>query len=485
MPSLSKIKQVTEIALQDFPVTSARYRAGDPTVTAQLNAIQHMLAEIGRDIEISELEPFRKSREATILADASNKGILPIGTPCQHYVRITNGGTDRITLESGRVFEDGQGRPWRLLQNAEIQGNDFIDVLCEQSQIRQIKRTIIETIPFYQFTVPIEDDMSMVTMAVTDQDQNVYNFITRWMNISAGERGITLSTNSLREITLEFGDSSRFGRTLEANTELTISIIETYGEVDASALKEAMLQQTNTSQEAKLQIKFISDGLVRMGANPLSIDQMRLLASYPTHDDNAVFLGNFDFLIRKKFMARCHYLHVWNETIHERYFGANIKNINHLFVSVVPKHQNEYSLICEEIRQLITHVDNLYSDDKTVFHEIEERPFNVYINATLSSVHDVETVKGQITTLLMSNYGKEQIASSYNLEEGFNLQEISKLINTKISAFQDRQSDFNITIEDLSTAPIKPNQWLYMSQDSIHISVKRTSGVGGGLWAVY
>jgi hypothetical protein len=36
-----------------------------------------------------------------------------------------------------------------------------------------------------------------------------------------------------------------------------------------------------------------------MGANPLSIDQMRLLASYPTHDDNAVFLGNFDFLVRK------------------------------------------------------------------------------------------------------------------------------------------------------------------------------------------
>lgn len=485
MPSLSKVKQVTEIALQDFPQTSARYRAGDPTVTAQLNAIQHMLAEIGRDIEVSELEPFRKSREATILADATNKGILPIGTPCQHYVRISNNSTERTTLQSGRVFEDGQGRPWRLLQNAEIQGNGYADVMAEQSQIRQIKRTIIETIPFYQFSVPIEDDMSMVTISVTDQDQNAYNFITRWMNSTAGERAITLSTNSLREITLEFGDSTRFGRTLEANTELTIQIIETYGELDPSALKEAMLQQINTPQEAKLQMKFVSDGLVRMGANPLSIDQMRLLASYPTHDDNAVFLGNFDFLVRKKFMARCHYLHVWNETVHERYFGASIKNINHLFVSVVPKFANEYNLICEEIRQLIGRVDSLYSGDKTVFHAVEERPFNVYINATLSSVHDVETVRNQIKTLLMSNYGKQQIATSYNLEEGFNLQEIIKLMNTQISAFQDRQSDFNITIEDLGVAPIKPNQWLYMSEHSIHINIKRSSGVGGGLWAVY
>lgn len=484
MPTLSKIKQVTEIALQDFPVTMARYRAGDPTVTAQLNAIQHMLAEIGRDVEISELEPFRKSREATILADASNKGILPIGTPCQHTVRISNVGAERATLQSGRVFEDGQGRPWRLLQNAEIQGHGFTDVLAEQSQVRQITRTIIETIPFYQFTVPIEDDMSMVTMAVTDQDNNIYNFITRWMNTQAGERAITLNTNSLREITLEFGDSTRFGRTLEANTELTISIIETYGELDATALKEAMLQQTNTALEAKLQMKFVSDGLVRMGADPLSIDQMRLLASYPTHDDNAVFLGNFDFLVRKKFMARSHYLHVWNETIHERHFGASINNINHLFVCVVPKHPNEYPLICNEIRELIGRVDSLYSGDKTVFLEVEERPLNLYINATLSSVHDVEAVKSQIQTLLISNYGKEQIASSYNLEEGFNLQEIVKLMNTQIVAFQDRQSDFNISIEDLSNAPIKPNQWLYLSDQSIHINIKRSSGVGGGLWAV-
>lgn len=485
MLSLSKIKQVTEIALQDYPITSARYRAGDPTVTAQLNAIQHMLAEIGRDIEISELEPFRKSREATILADASNKGILPIGTPCQHYVRISNNGSDRVILQSGRVFEDGQGRPWRLLQNAEIQAGGYVDILAEQSQIRQITRTIIETIPFYQFSVPIEDDMSMVTMSVTDQEQNAYSFITRWMNSSAGEYAITLSTNSLREITLEFGDSTRFGRTLEANTELSISIIETYGELDASALKEAMLQQVNTAQESKLQMKFLTDGLVRMGANPLSIDQMRLLASYPTHDDNAVFLGNFDFLVRKKFMARCHYLHVWNETIHERHYGANVKNINHLFVCVVPKHQNEYSLICDEIRQLIGRVDSLYSGERTVFHAVEERPFNIYISATLSSVHDVDTVSSQIKTLLMSNYGKEQIASSYNLEEGFNLQEIIKLINAQIVAFQDRQSDFNIWIESLSDAPIKPNQWLYVNEQSIHIDIKRSSGVGGGLWAVY
>lgn len=485
MPSLTKIKQVTEIALQQYPVMSARYRAGDPTVTAQISAIQHMLAEIGRDIDVSEIEPFVKSRESTILADASNKGILPWGTPCQHRMTINNRGTERETLSSGRIIEDGQGRPWRLLQNAEIVAGGVVQVLAEQSQVRRVERTIIETISFNQFTLDIDDDMSLVTLAVTDQDMNQYAFVTRWMNTTAGERAITLKTNSLREITLEFGDSSRFGRTLEANTSLSIDMIETYGEIDVTALKEAMLQEVNTSSEAKLNIRFSDDGMVRMGANPLTINQMRLLASYPSHDEDAVFLGNFEFSVRKKFMARCHYLNVWNENVHEQYFGANVMNINHLFVSVVPKHASEYDLICNEIGQFIGRVDNLYAGDKTVFIAAEERPFNIYINATLSAVHDVETVKEQIKTLLISNYGKEQFVTSQNLSNGFNLQEISKLISGQILAFQDRQSDFNISIEDTEEVVIKPNQWLYLTAESIHLNMKRSSGGSGGLWAVY
>lgn len=484
MPSLSKIQQVTLIALQAYPDIYARYISGDSTVTAPMSAIQHMLAEIGRDVEVSEIEPFIKSREATILADASNKGILPLGTPCQHYITLTNRGTQRLTILSGRVFEDAQGRPWQFLQNAEVLPNESVDVLAEQSQVRKVKKTIIETLPFNQFKLDIEEDMSLVSLTTVDQDSNIYSFVTRWMNTKAGDYAIILKTDTLREITLEFGDTARFGRTLEANTELEITVLETYGEVDASTLKEAMLQQANTADEAKLAIRFKSGGLVRMGANPLSIDQMRLLASYPTHDDNAVFLGNFDFLVRKKFMNRTFYLNVWNEMIHEQHYGSSVNHINHLFVSVVPKNRAEYALICDEISQLIAKVDSLYSYGNVVFIEPVERPFHITIKAILSPVHDVNVVQEQIKTLLISNYGKEQLASSYNMNNGFNLQEIISLINKQIPAFQDRQSDFKIDIEDLSQNSIKPSDWLFISEDSITFDIKRSTGLGGGMWTV-
>lgn len=485
MPSLSKIQQVTAIVLQQYPEIAARYNAGDPTITAPIQAMQHMLAELGRDVDVSELEPFVKSRVATILADASNKGILPLATPCQHHVRVINTGTERMTVASGRVFEDGQGRAWRFLQNGEILGGGEAQLLAEQSQVRSVERTIIESIPFYQFSLPIQDDLSLVGLNVRDQDDQAYNFVTRWMNTRAGDYAITLKTSSLRDITLEFGDSERVGRTLEANTVLTIQMIESNGYVDVTGLKEASFIAINVPQESKLRLRFAENGLVRMGANPLSIDQMRLLASYPTHDDNAVFLGNFDLLVRKKFMTRTHFSNVWNESIHEQYFGASIDHINHLFVSFVPKNSGEYDLMGAEIRQLITKADNLYKDEKTVFIPVEERQFKIWIKAVLSPVHDTEAVKEQIKSLLLSNYGKEQIAASYHVANGFNLQEINKLMTKNIVAFQDRQSDFKIDIEDLETNPIKPNQWLYMGADSIAFDIKRSKGTGEGLWTIF
>ncbi|OTG87880.1 hypothetical protein [Acinetobacter sp. ANC 3813] len=484
MPSLTKIKQVTEIALQDFPEIQARYLAGDPTVTAPIQVMQHMLAELGRDVDVSELEPFIKSRESTILADASNKGILPKGTATQHRVSIKNNGTERVTMQSGRVFEDGQGRVWRFIQNAEIPAGDEIRVLAEQSQERIVVKTITETLPFFSFQLPITEDMALCSLSVKDNEGDLYSFVTRWMNAQAGEKAITLKTDTLRSLTLEFGDSERTGHTLQANTELSITIVETDGELDAANLSDAMLVETYTAKEGKLRIKFEAGGLVRMGANPLSIDQMRLLASYPTHDDNAVFLGNFEFLVRKNFMSRSYFLNVWNESIHETHYGASVANINHLFVSITPKNSGEYALICGEVANLIAQADSLYGNSNIVFKPAEERKFRIKVNAVLSPVHDVDAVKEQIKSLLLSHYGKEQIAASYYLQNGFNLLEISQLLQRDVLAFQDRQSNLSIETEDLQENPVKPHHWLYMDASTIEIDIQRSSLSGGSRWTV-
>lgn len=96
------------------------------------------------------------------------------------------------------------------------------------------------------------------------------------------------------------------------------------------------LVDIDTNDEQKLTFKFVSDGLIRSGADPLSVAQMRVLASYPSlYDENAVYLGNFDFLVRKKFMSRCHFISVWNENIQDKYYGATYTDINHLHLAFI------------------------------------------------------------------------------------------------------------------------------------------------------
>jgi hypothetical protein len=85
-------------------------------------------------------------------------------------------------------------------------------------------------------------------------------------------------------------------------------------------------------------------------------------------------------------MTRTHFINVWNEAIHEQFFGASYENINHLFVSFVPKNNGEKALMQDEIAQLIARMDSLYSNGRTKFIEHEERPFKIFIASLFASM---------------------------------------------------------------------------------------------------
>lgn len=483
MLTASDIEQKVLTRLQDYPDIAARYATGDRTVTAMLAAQITMLGLMSYEIDISEAEPFTKSRDRTILADASNKSILSIGVPCKHTLTIYSSHGGSLTIVAGRYIEDVQGRPWRLLETANIPANGQVNVQVEQSELRKITHTALTSEPFQQVYVELQSDMHLADIAVQDNENNNYVYKPKWMNVEKGDYAVNFKTDSKQRMIVEFGDSNRFGRTLTANTTITFTVLETFGEIDVSKLKEASLSEVLTSNEQKLKFKFIDNGLIQSGYDPLSIDHMRLLSSYPTYDENAVLLGDFDYNVRRKFMAQTDYISVWNETIQEAHYGANISNINHLFVALSPKNATEKSAIQTKVSQHIAKLDSLYKG-KIKFIEVEERAFKILIKATLNPVHKVDDVKQQINTFLLGLYGKGKIASSYYLAEGFNVQEISKKIRENIQAFQDLMSDYNITTEDLTGNPIKPHQWLYLSAESIQFDIKSSASHGQGLWTL-
>lgn len=465
--------------LDDYEILE-RYNAQDPIVLRFLRSIAAFLSLFSQEVDISEIEPFIKTRDRSIIADATNKGILPIGMPTQHVLEVLNRSANSITLSQGRMIEDNSGsRPWRLLQSVTVNAGETGEVLVEQSEYREVQYTVQSTENFHRVELQLRDDLSLAGITVRDNSNQAYQLKKRWMNVEPLEYAFNLTTDSLRRIFIEFGDDERAGRTAQANQVFTFGILETYGDVDVSRLKDASLLDVLTTDETKVSVRFKQGGIVRQGADPLNISQLRVLATYPAlYDENAVFLGNFDYSVRQKFMARCHYIAVWNENEQDRYYGVTYHDINHLHIAVVAKNNAEQANLETEIIQYIGLLDSLYKDRVRV-HAVVEKPFNITLNGRLAAVHDLDGVKAQIKGLLVDRYGRTKLSASRWLVNGFNTQGISTQLRTNIVAFQDNISDFSLNVPVVLN---KPHEWVYISEPSITLNIERTAETSGAAW---
>lgn len=465
--------------LDDYEILE-RYNAQDPIVLRFLRSIAAFLSLFSQEVDISEIEPFIKTRDRSIIADATNKGILPIGMPTQHVLEVLNRSANSITLSQGRMIEDNSGsRRWRLLQSVTVNAGETGEVLVEQSEYREVQYTVQSTENFHRVELQLRDDLSLAGITVRDNSNQAYQLKKRWMNVEPLEYAFNLTTDSLRRIFIEFGDDERAGRTAQANQVFTFGILETYGDVDVSRLKDASLLDVLTTDETKVSVRFKQGGIVRQGADPLNISQLRVLATYPAlYDENAVFLGNFDYSVRQKFMARCHYIAVWNENEQDRYYGVTYQDINHLHIAVVAKNNAEQVNLETEIIQYIGLLDSLYKDRVRV-HAVVEKPFNITLNGRLAAVHDLDGVKAQIKGLLVDRYGRTKLSASRWLVNGFNTQGISTQLRTNIVAFQDNISDFSLNVPVVLN---KPHEWVYISEPSITLNIERTAETSGAAW---
>lgn len=482
MLSHADFKQKIVDSIQDHDILSL-YNMRDPLVCQQIEAIAYFFSLLSREIDVAEIEPFIKSRNRSIIADATNKGILPTAIACQHWLEVINKSSNPVTLSQGRLVEDHSGsRAWRLLQSVTVQPGETGQVQVEQSEYREITYIADIRESFHQVEINLNDEMHLADLSIRDVEStpNYYRIAPRWMNVAKDEKAVTVVTDNLRSLIVEFGDSSRVGRTVRIGEQYVFGILETYGEVDISKLKDASLLDVNTIDEQRISVRFKAEGLIRDGANPLSIAQLKVMASYPSlYDANAVFLGNFDYLVRQKFIAKTHFISVWNEAIQEQHYGANWHDINHLHLAVVAKNALEQSSIQQEIQQLIGRADSLY-EGRVIIDAVEEKPYLIEITGRLASIHDLDSVKAQITGLLLDKYGKNSVSASRWIKNGFNTQEIIMLLRNNISAFQDRISDFSVVV---SSEVNQPHQWVYMTNASITVRLDRTAdSIGTASW---
>jgi hypothetical protein len=208
------------------------------------------------------------------------------------------------------------------------------------------------------------------------------------------------------------------------------------------------------------------DTILSEGADPPSLEVLRVMARYPAiYDTNSVFLGNFDFLIRRA-LPDVKFLAVWNEAVEERVRGASVQNVNSLFVSILlPTQATETTRTM--VRQLIGRADDSL---RVKFVDPVAAPVSLTITATVSAIHDPGDVESQIRTLLLTNYGEGSTEASRGLA-GMRNVDVQTLLKANVSALQDQQADFKADVALVSS--ILPENYRYLTSSSVTVTVTR------------
>jgi len=430
------------------PAVATAYRAGDPRLIAQIEAMATMLSMVSAQIDAAEVEPFTKGRIGTVMADASLKGVLPLARPGRVSLTVTSAAAAAVAIIAGRMLVDGKGRRYVVDAGATVPAGGSATITASQLTTRTVTHTVSASVPFYSAQVPESvDGLFLAGIEVSDPG-GAYAYTPEFCNIAAGARIFHAETDEFRRLFLRFGASDALGAVVgyqpPAGTVLTMTVRECTGAVELSTAAAFALEYVGSTDEGNLSLNLAS--LLTAGSNPPDVDTLRMLARYPAlHDSNAVFLSNFDFLLRRQ-ITGIEFLSIWNEQVEESVRGASVANINTLFVSISVPSQSD-AVTQAQVRAVIGKADDSY---RVTFKPMILRPQPVQVIARVAAVHDTADVAAQIKSRLLALYGRGTVTAAQGLARTLRIQAIHDDLRRSIPALQDQISDFNISTEEVA-----------------------------------
>jgi hypothetical protein len=466
-------------AVVSRPAAAAEYQAGDPRLLAMMSAMASMLAAFSAQLDVAESEPFLKARDGTVLADASLKGILPVAKPARARVAVVNASASSLTIGVGRRLVDSQGRSYAVDAAATIAAGSSAMITATQSTTRTVQHTVAGAGPFYEVQItPAEDGDYLASVDVSDQI-GAFTYTPDFVNVTAGQRVFHVETDEYRRMWVRFGvnevGGTQVGHQPADGDIITMVIKDCVGQIQLGSGTTFSLEVVASADESELTMTL--DGMETEGADPPTMELLRVLTRYPaTHYLSAVYLGDFDALVRR-FLPGAEFLAVWNERAQEFHSGASVDNINRLFISASVPSQT-WAATQAQVTQIIQRADDSY---RLTYVAHTEVVVPITVTASVSVVHDTADVASQIRTVLVTMYGKGSANAALGFGRTWRMQAVHEALKASVPALQDSISDFNIVIGDTPT--YSPEQFRYLSSGSTVVSVARVTDPVG-LWSL-
>lgn len=485
MHTREDFQQAIDDSVARYPALGALYRARDPRILQHLDAMATMLAMYSSQLEVAQAEPFEKVRDATVLADASMRGLVPKAQPSRVSVRLKNSSAIPFSASPGRALVDSSGRPFRVETPVDAGPGDTVTFEAVQLSEKTRAHTVKESRAFYAIEVALADDDSWLCGLNVTDTEGAYTHRERYTNTFPGERIYHVEADEQQRIYVRFGQDDVVGVQPEEGAAISIASYYSLGRLDDFAPGSPMAFDTMQAP-TESQIEMTLQDVLSSGENPPSMRALRELAKYPSvYNHNAVFLGEFDFLVRRHFPS-LQFLSVWNEGVEERHRGMRIDNINALFVAclsaggeeallaqapgekVEPLELEEASLTATQraIREKIHAADDSY---RIRFFSAVRAPIPVSVAATVASSYDEGVVREQIRQVMLEEFG-EQADQSRRGNSTPLYQQIYQILRQRVPALSVGRADLRVEMgSEISDS--RPELWRYVSADSLEVAV--------------
>lgn len=461
-------------ALSNYPLVAQQVQAGDPRVLAQISAQAAMLAMLAEQVEVAQFEPFMKARDSTVLADAALKGVLPLARAARLTLALTNANASAYIVEAGRRLVDDKGRIYEVEASATAAAGGMGAVTLVQRTQRTIQHTVESVIPFYQVEIDQIDDAVFLNKLEVRKGAELFTYAPDWFNVLPNTSAYQVETDERRRMWVRFGARDVVGYGVQAGDVLDFKISECEGRVsDLMAGAKFNFEYVYSGADGNVTMALTS--ITDEGANPPTMADMRVMARYPAlYDHNAVYLGEFDFLIRR-YLSDIRFLSVWNEQIEESARGAHVSHINKLFVSGLVSGMSNNAFQARA-KELISRADNSYG---VVFVATAMTPVSITVTGKIAVVHDPAIVEAQIRAAILGQFGDGQPGVSKGLSNPIRNQPITRLLRESVPALQDELSDFIVSVTMPET--LLPEMFMYVSSASLTVTLSRASH-STGLW---
>jgi hypothetical protein len=470
--------------INQYPTLAPLYNAKDPRILMQSESQVTMLAMLSAQIETAQAEVFEKARDATVLADAAMRGIIRKATPARVRILIDNKDSIAFGVETGTVIIDSNGNYYTVETAASVAAGQTGTAEARQYSIEEFTHIVTESLPFYTIEIPESEEGSYLAgIAVFDQDGQ-WEYRNRYVNSWPDERIYHVESDDRQRVYVRFGYVNMVGTQPAQGDIFTLQITRTKGKITPSLGSPFTFDEILPAN-----VLLTMDAMLEEGINPCDMATLRDYAKYPSvYDHNAVYLGEFDFLVRVNF-PNVQFLSVWNESVEELARGASVDNINCLFIAVLSATGNEtvvtepdpenpvipnviaenaYTATQIAIKQVIKNADDSYKI-RCYTPVISEIPTT--ITATVSTSYSTIDVRAKIREVMLAVYGKTAAAS----KRGYNqplYREVYALLKEKIPALSDGKADLQVTITaPANNAVLRPELWRYISEQSLTVTV--------------